>query len=75
MTQHPLTQKVFRLCDGDAVLIYPANISRRGIEDLRVELALFIEGLVWPGAEQRAFLRGLAELAAYEANSWGPPLK
>jgi hypothetical protein len=69
MMTYPLTQKVFTVCDGDVVITYPANISRRGIEDLRVEFALFIGGLNWPGAEQQAFLRGLAELAAYEANS------
>ncbi len=32
MTQAPVKQEVFRLNDGDVVITFPANISRRCLE-------------------------------------------
>ncbi len=70
MTQAPVRQEVFRLDDGDVIITFPANITRRCIEDLKAQLDLSIEKLRWPNdADRQAFLRGLTELAAYEAGS------
>jgi hypothetical protein len=45
-------------------------ISPRGEEDLKAQLDLLIERLRWPSeAERQSWLRGLAELAAFEAGS------
>jgi hypothetical protein len=70
MTQAPVRQEVFRLGDGDVIITFPANISRMCIEDLKAQVDLFIEKLRWPNeADRQAFLRGLAELAAFETGS------
>jgi hypothetical protein len=70
MKQGPVKQEVFRLDDGDVMITFPANISRSSVEDLKAQLDLFIEKLRWPDdAARQAYLRGLAELAAYEAGS------
>ena len=70
MTQAPVRQGVFRLDDGDVVITFPANISRRCLEELKAQLDLFVQKLLWPNdADRQAYLRGLAELAAYEAGS------
>jgi hypothetical protein len=71
MAQAPVCQHVFTLEDGDVVITFPVNISRRCVEDLKAQLDLFIERLCWPTeAERQSYLRGLAELAAYEAGFW-----
>ena len=68
MTQAPVRHEVFRVSDGDVIITYPANMSRRGIKDLKAQLDIFIEKLCRPSdADREAFLRALAELAAYDA--------
>jgi hypothetical protein len=68
MTQAPVRQEVFRVSDGDVIITFPADISRRCIEDLKAQFDTFIEKLCCPNdADREAFLRGLAELAAYDA--------
>ena len=70
MAQAPIKQEVFRLDYGDVMITFPADISRRCVEKLKAQLDLFIEKLRWPNdAARQAYLRGLAELAAYEAGS------
>ena len=70
MKQAPVKQEVFGLDDGAVMITFPANISRSCVEDLKAQLDLFIEKLRWPDdAARQAYLRGLAELAAYEAGS------
>ena len=68
MTQAPIRQEVFRVSDGDVISTFPANISRRCIEDLKAQFDTFIEKLCCPNdADREGFLGALAELAAYDA--------
>jgi hypothetical protein len=68
MTQAPVRQEVFRVSDGDVIITFPADISRRCIEDLKAQLEIFIKKLCCPNdADREAFMRALAELAAYDA--------
>ena len=68
MTQAPVGPEVFRVSDGDVIITFPAEISPRCIEDLKAQFDTFIEKLCCPNdADREAFLRGLAELAAYDA--------
>ena len=70
MTQSPADQERFNINGGDVTITFPDNLSRQGIEDLEAQLVLFIERLRrCPQTEQQAWLRGLAELAAYDACS------
>jgi hypothetical protein len=69
MTDAAIRQESFRLDDGDVIISFPAKISPRGVEDLKFRLDLLIDELRGrTDAERQAFLRGLAELAAYEAS-------
>jgi hypothetical protein len=68
MTQEPARPEVLTVGDGDVVITFPTNMSRRCIEDLKAQLDMFIEKLLCPDqADREAFVRGLAELAAYDA--------
>ena len=68
MTQAPVKQEVLRVGDCDVIITFPANISRRWIEDLEAQFDLFIEKLrCRSDADRQTTLRGLAELAAYDA--------
>jgi len=68
MTNGAVRQESFRLDDGDVTITFPAKISHRGVEDLKSHLDQLIDELRGrTDAERQAFLRGLAELAAYEA--------
>jgi hypothetical protein len=70
VTQGAIRQEVFKLDDGDVIVTFPANISRRCLEDLKAQFDLFVDKLRWPNdADRQAFLRGLAELAACQAGS------
>jgi len=73
MTAAPVTQQVFRSADGVATITFPANMSRRCIEDLKAQIDLFIERLCWPnGGGRLSYLRGLAEMAARDAQPLEP---
>jgi hypothetical protein len=68
MTQEPIRQEVLRVCDGEVLITFPANMSRRCIDELKVQFDAFIEKLRCAAdTDRQAFLRGLAELAAYDA--------
>ena len=68
MTQTPVDQERFNINGGDVTITFAGNLSRQGIEDLEARLVLLIERLRQPHeTDCRAWLRGLAELAAYEA--------
>lgn len=70
MTQTPVDHEQFAIDGGDVTISFPRNLSRQGIEDLEARLVLFSERLRRPyEADQQAWLRGLAELAAYDACS------
>jgi hypothetical protein len=70
MAQAPVHQQVFTLDDGDVVITFRANLSRKCVEDLKPQLDLFTDRLRWPtDAARQSYLRGLAELAASEAGS------
>jgi hypothetical protein len=68
MTQGPVRQEVLRVGDSDVLITFPADMSRKSIDDLKAQFDLFIEKLRCPDdADRQAFLRCLAELAAYDA--------
>jgi hypothetical protein len=70
MIETAMKQEVFRLESGEVIITFPAIISRSCVEDLRAQLDLFVTKLLWPNdADRQAYLRGLAEWAAYEAGS------
>jgi hypothetical protein len=70
MTQTPVDQERFNINGADVTITFPGNLSRPGIEDLEAQLVLFIERLRRSHqTDQQAWLRGLAELAAYDACS------
>ena len=65
MTQ---AQEQFEIDGGEVTITFPRNLSREGIEALEARLFRVIERLRAPHVNDRqAWLRGLAELAAYEA--------
>jgi hypothetical protein len=70
MTQTPVDQERFNIDGGDVTITFPGNLSRQGIEDLEARLVVLIERLRRPHeTDRQAWLRGLAELAAYETSS------
>jgi hypothetical protein len=70
MTQGPMRQEVFALRGGVAMITFPTNMSPEAVLDLKNHLDSLIIALqrpTNPNTEWRSTLRGLAELAAYEA--------
>ena len=69
MAYAAMARETIRLDEGDAIVLFPANLSPNSVGILRSQLEKMAAGLSARSSEDgRSYLRGLAELAAYVAH-------